>query len=59
MLIETENYNFEFDSKPDMTIQDIELRKKQMTEEILLQIQNNQNILQDSNISWDAKVLIQ
>jgi hypothetical protein len=41
-----------------MTSQDIEFKRKQMKEEILLQIQNNQKILQDSKISWDEKVSI-
>ncbi len=39
-----------------MTSQDIELRRKQMEEEIIFQIQNNQKIIQDANISWDTKV---
>lgn len=39
-----------------MTSHDIELKRKQMEEEIRLQIQNNQKILQDSKISWDVKV---
>ena len=57
VLIETGNYNLQLDSKLGMTMQDIELRKKQITEEILLQIQNNQKILLDSNISWDTRVI--
>jgi len=56
-LIETGNYNLQFDGKPNMTPQDIELRKKQIEEEILSQIKNNQKILQDSKISWDTKVI--
>ncbi len=44
------------DVKPGMTPQDIELKRKEMEEEIFTQIQNNQQILQDSKISWDTKV---
>jgi len=39
-----------------MSSQEIELKRKQMKEEILSQIQNNQTILQDSKISWAIKV---
>jgi hypothetical protein len=39
-----------------MSSQEIELKRKQMEEEILSQIQNNQKSLQDSKISWDIKV---
>ena len=55
-LIDTGSYNLQLDVKPGMTSHDIELKRKQMEEEIRLQIQNNQKILQDSNISWDVKV---
>jgi len=40
-----------------MTDQDIELIRKDMEEEIRSQIQNNREVLQDSKISWDIKVL--
>jgi hypothetical protein len=40
-----------------MTNQDIELMRRNMKEEILSQIQNNQQTLQDSKISWDIKVM--
>ncbi|CAF3629264.1 unnamed protein product [Adineta steineri] len=56
LLIETGNYNLQLDVKPGMTDQDIEIVRKQMEEEINLQIQNNQKTLQDSNISWDTKL---
>jgi hypothetical protein len=56
-LIETGNYNLQLDIKPGMTNQDIELMRRNMKEEILSQIQNNQQTLQDSKISWDIKVM--
>ncbi len=56
ILIETGNYNLQLDVKPGMSSQEIELKRKQMEEEILSQIQNNQKSLQDSKISWDIKV---
>ena len=39
-----------------MSVQDIELVRKQMEEEIQSQIQDNQKLLLDSSISWDDKV---
>ena len=40
-----------------MKFQDIEQLRQQMEENILLQIQTNEKILQDSKISWYTKVL--
>ncbi len=57
ILIETGNYNLQVDVQTGMTTQDIEVKRKQMEEEILSQIRNNQQILQDSKISWDVKVM--
>jgi hypothetical protein len=57
ILIETGNYNLQVDVPAGMTTQDIEVKRKQMEEEILSQIRNNQQILQDSKISWDVKVM--
>ncbi len=56
ILIETGNYNLQLDVKSGMSSQEIELKRKQMKEEILSQIQNNQTILEDSKISWAIKV---
>ena len=58
-LLETEGYNLQFETKSPMTWQDVEQRKKQMEEEILSLIENNQQILQDSKISWEKRVLEQ
>ncbi|CAF0889778.1 unnamed protein product [Adineta ricciae] len=56
LLIDTGNYNFDLDVKPGMSVQDIELARKQMEEEIQSQIQDNQKLLLDSSISWDDKL---
>lgn len=39
-----------------MNWQELEQRKKQMEEEILSLIESNQQILEDSKISWESKV---
>lgn len=46
----------QLDIRPGMTNQDIELMKKELEEEILSQIQNNQQLLQDSKTPWESKV---
>jgi kinesin family member 1 len=56
LLIDTGKYNLQLDIRPGMTNQDIEAMKKEMEEEILSQIHNNQQILHDSKTSWEAKV---
>ena len=56
LLIDTGKYNMQLDIRPGMTSQDVEQMRREMEEEILSQIQNNQQILQDSKTSWESKV---
>lgn len=58
-LIETGNYNLQLDIKLGMSEQEIDLKRKELEEEIRLQINKNQQMIQDSNISWDTKVFRQ
>ncbi|CAF4324903.1 unnamed protein product, partial [Adineta steineri] len=57
LLIDTGKYNLQLEIQPGMTNQDIELMRKEMEEEIRSQIQENQQILQNSKTSWDLKVI--
>ncbi|CAF3662340.1 unnamed protein product [Adineta steineri] len=56
LLIDTGKYNLQLEIQPGMTNQDIELMRKEMEEEIRSQIQENQQILQNSKTSWDLKL---
>lgn len=54
--LDTRDFSVSLDNKPDMRMDDMELKRQQIEEEILLQIKNNQKILHGLKVSWDRKV---